>query len=205
MTGQGSLDVSYDSYYSTSRTMTSASMLEFALAGLLKYTPQSGYDLRKTFATTPMRHFSDSPGSIYPALRRLEQRGWIACPTDPNRPRDPRRRQVFHLTPEGENSLHAWVSQTVTRDDVIWRMPELMLRFAFMDGNVPRATTLRFLDQFEQALAAYVAELRIEFERSSSKMPLNTGLLAFESGIEGMEAQLGWARRARSRLMEISQ
>ena len=177
--------------------------LEFALTGLLKQKPQSGYDLRKTFAITAMRHFSDSPGSIYPALRRLEARGWIAAELRAGDHTDNRRgRQVFHLTAAGEAALIERLGLPVTRDDVIWRMQELMLRFAFMDGNVPRSTAVRFLDEFEQALGAYVADLRIDLERMFSKMPLNTGLLAFQSGIEGFEAQLGWVRRARARLAE---
>lgn len=183
--------------------MAQASTLEFALIGLLQHQPQSGYDLRKTFATTAMRHYSDSPGSIYPALRRLEARGWIAVENQPHaQPRDPRGRTVYQLTAEGAVSLHQWLAQPVTRDDIVWRTQELMLRFAFMDGNVPRSTTLRFLDQFEQALAAYVAELRAAFDLASSKTPLNTGMLAFQSGIEGMEAQLIWARRSRALLAE---
>lgn len=183
--------------------MRITSSLEFALAGLLKQKSQSGYDLRKTFAKTAMRHFSDSPGSIYPALRRLHARGWIAADAKPlSHPEDPRRRQVFHLTAQGESSLVAWLELPVTREDVIWRLDELMLRFAFMDGNVPRSTALRFLGQFEQVLAAYAGELRADFERSSFQMPLNTGLLAFQSGVEGFEAQLAWARQARARLME---
>ncbi|MGA2169928.1 MAG: PadR family transcriptional regulator [Terracidiphilus sp.] len=183
--------------------MKTSSNLELALLGLLRQMPQSGYDLRKTFATTAMRHFSDSPGSIYPALRRLEARGWIAAPQKSlNELADPRKRQVFHLTAEGESSLVAWLERPVTREDVIWRLPELMLRFAFMDGNVPRSAALRFLGDFEQALAAYAGELRADFERISSQMPLSTGLLAFQSGIEGFEAQLSWVRQARARLAE---
>ena len=90
----------------------------------------------------------------------------------------------------------------MTRDDVVWRLAELMLRFAFMDGSVPRSTAILFLDQFEEGLNSYVGELRGDFERSSSLMPLNTGLLAFQSGIESMESQLSWARRTRLRLVE---
>jgi DNA-binding PadR family transcriptional regulator len=179
--------------------MAVASNLEFALIGLLRQNPQSGYDLRKAFANTAMRHYSDSPGSIYPALRRLQSRGWITA--DP-KPLDRRGRQVFHLAPTGAVVLLAWLSQPVTRDDVVWRLPELMLRFAFMDGNVPRSTTVLFLDQFEMELGSYVRELRSDFERSGSLMPLNTGLLAFQYGIEAMESQLSWARQARLRLVE---
>jgi len=183
--------------------MSTNSILELALLGLLRQKPQSGYDLRKTFATTAMRHFSDSPGSIYPALRRLEARDWIAAePQAGNDSENRRGRQVFHLTAAGTAVLVEWLGRPVTREDILWRMPEMMLRFAFMDTNVPRSTAIRFLGEFEQALGAYVAELRIDLERMSSKMPINTGLLAFQSGIEGFEAQLSWARHARASLAE---
>jgi DNA-binding PadR family transcriptional regulator len=175
--------------------MKTASALEFALLGLLRQKAQSGYDLRKTFIETAMRHYSDSPGSIYPALRRLQKRGAIEA-----EPKDRRGREVFHLTPAGVDSLLAWLSQDVSREDVVFRLTELMLRFAFMDGNVPRATTIRFLEQLEAEFSNYVAELRAKFERIDCLKSVHTGLLAFQSGIEGMEAQLNWARHARARL-----
>jgi DNA-binding PadR family transcriptional regulator len=186
--------------------MTSATTLEMALVGLLRQKPQSGYDLRKTFATKAMRHYSDSPGSIYPALRRLETRGWIAPEAQAGSALENRRgRQVFHLVAAGDAALIEWLGQPVTRDDAIFRMPELMLRFAYMDGNVPRSTALRFLEDFEQELGVYVAELRADFDRMSSALPINTGLLGFQSGIEVMEAQLTWVRQARVRLAGESQ
>jgi DNA-binding PadR family transcriptional regulator len=180
--------------------MNSASTLEFALVGLLRQKAQSGYDLRKTFSETAMRHYSDSPGSIYPALKRLQARGWIEA-----EPKDRRGREVFHMSAEGILALLEWLARDLTYDDVVLRGQELMLRFAFMDGNVPRSTALRFLEQFERELTRYVGELRGQFEQMSSRSPLHTGVLAFQSGIEGMEAQLSWARQARLRLAEDSQ
>jgi DNA-binding PadR family transcriptional regulator len=186
--------------------MKTNSTLEYALIGLLGQKPQSGYDLRKTFTHTAMSHYSDSPGSIYPALRRLQTRGWIeADPAPAHQPEDPRKRQLFRQTPMGKASLIAWLEQPVVKEDPGARLAELMLRFAFMDGNVPRSTTLRFLEQFERAVGAHAAKLRVDFEAMSAKMSVNTGLLAFQSGIEGMEAQAAWARQSRARLMEASQ
>jgi len=175
--------------------MRNASTLEFALVGLLRQKAQSGYDLRKTFTETAMRHYSDSPGSIYPALKRLHGRGWIEA-----EPRDRRGREVFHLSNEGVTALVEWLSRDVIREDVVFRGEELMLRFAFMDGNVPRSTTIRFLEQFEREFGIYVGELRARFERDSSKGTVHTGLLAFQHGVEAMEAQLSWAQKARRRL-----
>jgi DNA-binding PadR family transcriptional regulator len=180
-----------------------------ALLGLLAQKPQSGYDLRKTFATTAMRHHSDSPGSIYPALRRIKVSGWVEA-VGKKESADPRRRQDYRLTNAGKKALTTWLELPVSREDVRMRHPELMLRFGFMDGNVPRSTTIQFLDQFARELAAYAVECRVQWEQMRDLMakampgrvPIHTGLLAFESGIEGMEAQVGWARRARAQLME---
>lgn len=185
--------------------MASTSTLEMALLGLLRGKPQSGYDLRKTFTTTAMRHYSDSPGSIYPALRRLESRGLIQG-TGPGGLGGRRQRQEFALTDEGRAVLIAWLEQEVGEEDVRLRLSELMLRFAFMEGNIPRSVTVRFLDQLAGGLAGYVGEMRAKFKEMSSKVPaLHTGLLAFESGIRGMEGQLAWVREARSRLGESLQ
>jgi len=49
--------------------------LEFALLGLVSQKPRSGYELIQVFRDRPMAHFSDSPGAIYPALRRMESAG----------------------------------------------------------------------------------------------------------------------------------
>jgi len=177
--------------------MNSTSTLEFALFGLLRQKAQAGYDLRKTFTETPMRHYSDSPGSIYPALRRLQARGWIEAA-----PKDRRGREVFQPSPAGVTAFVEWLSRDLTYNDVAWRLKELMLRFAFMDGNVPRSTALRFLEQFEREFSVYVGKMRAQFDEMSARFPVHTGLLAFQSGIEGMEAQLSWARQARRRLEE---
>jgi DNA-binding PadR family transcriptional regulator len=180
--------------------MNNKSKLEYALTGVLSRKPQSGYDLRKTFTTTGMRHYSDSPGSIYPALKRLEARGWIEAVPPRTEQDDPRKRQSFAITEAGKEALVTWLNQPVTRDDVILRVSELMLRFAFMDGNVPRTVTVQFLSDFEREQAIHAAESRIKLDAMRSKYPVHTGFLAYEAGIEGMELHVSWARRSRERL-----
>ncbi len=178
--------------------MNPRSALEYAITGLLKGQAQSGYDLRKVFATTPMRHFSDSPGSIYPALRRLQVRGWLAAATEAD---SGRGRQVFRVTKAGERALLAWLRQPVTRDDVIWRVDELLLRFAFFDGNLNRVATLEFLQEFERELQAYTRELRAY----AAQFPLeksSTGTLAFCNGVRQYEAHLAWTRQTQKELRE---
>jgi DNA-binding PadR family transcriptional regulator len=171
------------------------SALGFALMGLIGQQPLSGYDLRKIFTSTPFTHFSDSPGAIYPALRRLVRRGWIAA----SAPAGGRRRRVFRLTPGGRRAWVEWLRRVPTRSDVVWYMDFLMIRFAFMGEALPPRRALRFLEALAREIDAQVAELRA-YQKRAARMSL-TGRLAFEAGIEGYEWRAAWARRAKARIL----
>ena len=168
------------------------STLEACLLGLLQEEPRSGYDLRKLFRDTPLMHFSDSPGSIYPALRRLEKRGWVGGTIESSG--SVRQRQVYAITSGGLEAFRKWRGARVTREDVIWKGDALMLRFAFSDT----ATARRIVREMIKELEPHVRELRA-YSRAATDLPL-TGRLAVESGVAGFEAQLRWARHAFGRL-----
>jgi DNA-binding PadR family transcriptional regulator len=184
---------------------TKASTLEMALMGLLTQAPKSGYDLRKTFSGTAWRHYSDSPGTIYPALKRLQKRGWIDSPAAPS---DARQRREFRPTRKGKDSFIQWLAQPLNREAVRFETKEVMLRFAFMDGNVDRSVTLKFIEDLIAELKTHIAELqevgtkmRADVQKATGRSIVHTGLLAFEAGLVGMEAQLAWAQKTRSRLI----
>ena len=175
------------------KSKTDISTLSLAIMGLISQKPQTGYDIRKAFATTPLGHFSSSPGAIYPALKRLEKGGWIGGKVDSARALRPR--MVYTLTRRGRDVPKRHLRQAVTREDVIWRMDDLMLRFSLMDGLVGRAEALRFLHGFVAEIEAYVGELRVFHDGAKASMPA-CGRLAMESGIESYETNVRWARRA---------
>jgi DNA-binding PadR family transcriptional regulator len=172
---------------------SSISLLGYALLGLLHHQPASGYDLRGIFSTTPMGTFSDSPGAIYPALRRLEAAALIRGRIEKSA--GLRQRQIFHVTASGLAALQQWLERPVTRADLVRNMDALMLRFAFMDRVAGPARARDFLRGLAEELTAYVRELGTYFDAHQSAMPLS-GRLALESGLRGYEAQLNWARSA---------
>jgi len=55
-----------------------AELLEFAVLGLLHESPMHGYELRKRLNTALGTFRALSYGSLYPALRDLLDRAWIA-------------------------------------------------------------------------------------------------------------------------------
>jgi DNA-binding PadR family transcriptional regulator len=172
---------------------SSTTTLAFALLGLISQKPYSGYDLRKFFSSTPMTSFSDSPGAIYPALRRLERRGLIRGRVDAGK--DRRKRRLFEATPRGRAEFRRWQLQPITRDDVVHHVDSLMLRFAFMDESVGRAIALRFLKALHKELASYIPTLHQYLKANRSAMPLS-GRLALESGILGYESLFRWTKAA---------
>jgi DNA-binding PadR family transcriptional regulator len=178
------------------RRRAAALRLDHALLGLLHEKPQSGYALRKLFATSPMGHFSDSPGSIYPALRRLERQGLI---TGVAEGKSLRPRQVFRLTPSGMSELRNWLSAPVTRDELVHGGGDVMLRFAFVGQLLGPARTSEFIAQLATVLEEYVEELE-RFHAQQGPGMLLVPRLALESGITLYRAQRDWARRTARQL-----
>jgi DNA-binding PadR family transcriptional regulator len=168
------------------------SALALAILGLISIEPSSGYDLRKVFSTTPMGHFSSSPGAIYPALQRLEEAGLIKGRVEKKDSLRPRR--VYVLTKKGMDELKARLAHPVTEDDVIWRLEELMLRFAFMGDVLGRNASVEFLQELLPLVRAYVRKLQKHLKNNRSRMTIN-GVYAVEQGIAKYAVTARWAKR----------
>jgi DNA-binding PadR family transcriptional regulator len=165
------------------------SLLGYALLGLLHQKPSSGYALRRIFATTPMGTFSDSPGAIYPALRRLERQGMVRGRVEPSA--GLRRKQTFRLTPRGIAALEEWLERPLTRANVMRGMEDVMLRLAFMDQVLAPEASIRFLQSLAREIAAYLPTLHAYLNENRRQMPLS-GRLALLSGIRVYEDRSRW-------------
>ena len=186
--------------YSTIRTIIMRTMssppltpLAYAILGLLHLEPRTGYALRKVFETTPMGHYSSSPGAIYPALKRLEERGLASSEIDSSTQLRPK--QVYAPTTAGVNVLREWVSRPVSDEDVVDKLDELMLRFSFMGTLVDDVASYQFLVRLAESIEAYTETL----EQVLATIPETGsphGRLALLSGIENYRTQARWARRA---------
>jgi DNA-binding PadR family transcriptional regulator len=175
--------------------------LEYALLGLATMSPMSGYDLQKVFATTPLAHFSSSPGAIYPALKRLEQRGLLAAALD--RTTEARPRRVFSATEAGQAALEAWLRQPVTREQLIRSDGSPILRFSLagMGGRLPRKELVAYLETYREVVAAYVKELE-GFLPGLAGEAMLVPRLSLELGLGGYRSELAWTERAMAELQQ---
>ena len=180
----------------------SPATLEFFLLSQLQEKPQSGYELRKNLLRIPTAHFSDSPGSIYPALRRLDRRAWIhPCAAGSQ---TGRKKTVFELTELGAEEHKKWLQSRIVWDDVVWNRDELMLRFAVIDRVLGKDASLRFLNSLQANIEVYIEELREHLE-SSSRALTDNARLAFEHGLMQYEATRLWTNKALRRLRDTGE
>jgi DNA-binding PadR family transcriptional regulator len=169
-------------------------VLSYALLGLIRLRqPCSGYDLRGFFAAQPMATFSDSPGSIYPALKRLEQSGLVRSALDETSL--VRRRKLYRLSSKGEKAFDRWLTSALTADDALLRLPELLLRFSFMEDRLGPRACESFLKSLAVSLQECITMLQ-EHLKSIEAQLSRSGRLALRSGIKGYECQVAWARMA---------
>lgn len=168
------------------------SLLSYALLGLIQQKPASGYDLRKVFTETPLASLSDSPGAIYPALRRLEERKLVTGIVEGS---GLRQRKMLRVTAAGCDELKQWLKKPLAQSDIAHRLEELMLRFAFFDNVLGEESTLQFLCAFEAGLKIHIPHLRKCLNQDGPKMAL-CARLALENGVLGYEAQLKWVSHA---------
>ena len=174
--------------------------LEYALLGLLDRQPASGYDIARLFASTPMAHFSSSPGAIYPALRRLERAGLIAGRLD--RATEARPRRVYTVTESGRAALGAWLRQPVTRQELVRDGRAPILRFSFAEGHLSRGELLRYLEGYRREVATYLEELGHVRAAMGNRTPHQR--LALDHGIRAYESQLAWTTGA-IRILELAE
>ncbi len=121
--------------------------LEHILVGLLR-EPGCGYDLKAVFDQAIRYMWPAELAQVYPALKRLRQRGWLRSWTEPSR-NGPRRR-MYQATPRGRAALRGWLASGPTfRDE----------RYAF-------SAQIYLLDELASTTltGAFIGRLRKELE-----------------------------------------
>jgi DNA-binding PadR family transcriptional regulator len=166
---------------------------EHILIGLVCLSPASGYDLKRIFAVSPMGIYQPSSGSLYPALRRLEDKGLVQALDGTGE--SARHRRVYEPTAAGRAAHAAWLRTPVEVSTVSRDLGLHLMRFVMMEHASSHEEVLSFLDDLKDALAAFTAGL----ERSVAATAQLGGrhpALALDHGLAVHRASLRWTRHA---------
>lgn len=111
-----------------------------------------------------------------------------------------RPRRLYRLHDAGRDELVSWVSQPLTRSDIVWAQDELLLRFSFMDALVERPVIENFLEELASCCELEIRSLQQhhqgmrDAERDGD--PPSSGRLALGYGIDSYKTMLRWAKKS---------
>ncbi len=177
--------------------MRKLTFMELALVAMIRQAPRSGYDARKEFLSTPVGRCSGSPGAVYPALKRLEAFGLIAGRV---RNRDSLRpKTTYRITRRGEEALRAHLTRPITRNDVVWHMDDLMLRFVHAEEILGLAGSLEMAEELRREIRGFSAEMT-EFTGQVATRVSLTAELALQHALDTFQVHEKWVSNAVRRL-----
>ncbi|MEE1939537.1 helix-turn-helix transcriptional regulator [Streptomyces sp. TRM 70361] len=168
-------------------------ILEFAVLGLLRESPMHGYELRKRLNTSLGVFRAFSYGSLYPCLKTLVQRGWLA--EEPGEASEEslaalagrRAKIVYRLTAEGKEHFEELLAQT---GPDTWEDEHFGVRFAFF-GQTSRDVRMRVLEGRRSRLEERLARMRASLARTGERLDDYT-LELQRHGMESVEREVRW-------------
>jgi len=87
----------------------------------LSPAPKHGYAIMKEVLALSNRRIVFSTGTLYGAIRRLLEQGWIERVNDPQPNKTSRQRKVYTLTEQGRRVLNAEVERLKNMVDLVKR------------------------------------------------------------------------------------
>jgi len=177
-------------------------VLELAVLGLLADTPMHGYELRKRLNAVLGSFRAFSYGSLYPCLKSLVVRGWIAedvAVPSPGRTagRAPARsaarasnrrsKIVYKLTAEGKEQLQEMLAEA---GPSAWEDDNFGVHFALF-ARTDAETRMRILEGRRNRLEERLEGVRTALGRTRERLDSYT-LELQRHGLESVEREVRW-------------
>lgn len=155
--------------------------IELPILGLLKERPTHGYDLKQRLDTILGFTWQPSYGSLYPMLRKMEERGLVTKALGPKGPGP--QKQIYRLTPAGEARLR----ELLLGDEVGVRIHLKILFFDQLSPSERKGVLERYRYQRARVLE------RLESERSRAAGSLSKyQRIILDHGLENLKREISW-------------
>ena len=174
-----------------------SALLELAILGQLHESPLHGYELRKRLNAVLGTFRVLSYGTLYPCLRELVTRGWIAEDTaakslpgsfaGPTGSGSRRGRIVYELTADGLAQFQAMLSQC---GPAAWEDDTFNVHFSFF-ARTESDVRLRILEGRRSRLEERLDSFRSAAAQRRERLDLYTTELQ-RHGLESAEGEVRW-------------
>jgi len=174
-----------------------SALLELAILGLLRESPLHGYELRKRLNAVLGAFRVLSYGTLYPCLRELVTRGWIAeeaaansmqaSPTGTTGSGSRRGRIVYVATTEGLEQFQSMLAQS---GPAAWEDDTFNVHFSFF-ARTESDVRLRILEGRRSRLEERLDSFRSAAAQRRERLDLYTTELQ-RHGLESAEREVRW-------------
>ena len=168
--------------------------LDALLVFLVGHKSQSGYDIRQMFQATPLGTFSDSPGSVYPSLARLEARGLLASSAAAGG----RRRRSYKRTASGQKALVVWLERPIDAEANKRRAGEIELRFVMIADILGWPKAVQFLRAAEDAYASELKTLEAYMAGPGATLDV-ASKASVDLGMRTVRLRIAWCKETRTK------
>jgi DNA-binding PadR family transcriptional regulator len=164
-------------------------ILELAVLGLLHEHPMHGYELRRQLNVQLGAFRALSYGTLYPCLKDLVARGWIAeDDTQTANVAASRRAKIsYKLTAEGKERFQELMT---TSGSAAWEDDNFGVHFAFF-GRTNAGVRIRILEGRRSRLEERMEAVRGSLARSRDRLDSYT-LELQRHGLESTEREVRW-------------
>ena len=171
-----------------------------ALGDIMEHQPCTAHFIRTSFRDSPAKHFSDSAGSVYPMMKRMEKLALISSKVQREGQRDV---SYYRATAKGREALRRWVGPPIDESAMLTVDP-LRTRMLYV-GFLSRAKRTSWFKSVETELIAQL-ELVEEFHDQALASVGDKNQIfmsiAHENAVMGLHARLQWLKKAKDRLVK---
>jgi DNA-binding PadR family transcriptional regulator len=177
--------------------------IEYTILGVLIDQPTHGYSIKKTLVEIFSKNLGVNDGQLYPALARLEARGWIKKRIVEQR-RSPTK-HLYRVTPQGQEAFYRWLEESETegepaRYDFFWKHGFLQ-RCGFFRHLQPEAVERRTERKIKE-VEGRIAELESFLMRMQKDGVDPYRQMIVEYGVRYEQMQREWLEDLRARAVE---
>ncbi|NLK96301.1 MAG: PadR family transcriptional regulator [Clostridiales bacterium] len=170
-------------------------MLESLILGMVLEEDLTGYDIKKLIEKSFGIFYKASFGSLYPALKRLTEKGYV---TTCEQPQGGRQKIFYHITEEGKENFFDWLSSPM---DVLDGANANLAKIYFFD-KLPQEIREGKLLEYEINNTNYLHKLQAlekEFNKMDNKDCFYYKLSTLYYGICITQKTIEWCHHIREK------
>lgn len=172
-----------------------------AIGEILKHRQCTAHFIRTSFRDSPANQFSDSAGSVYPMMKRLEKRGLLDSVMQTEGVRQVR---YYRCTSKGKAELQQWIGPPVV-SSVTLTIDPIRTRILYL-GRLPKSKRNKWFDEVEVLILQKLKEVQTQLANVSTEKPEAIYLrLADENAVQELRSRLKWLLDAKNKLIESGQ